>query len=200
MDEKFLEFWGNLMLSAARGKRQSDDISNWIQKSFGSFGDLTAQQSVPGFEELATMFRKFYGLDQLPERSAEYQNMAKKASEDFQNSFNDYLGMMGMVSRKDHLPLVEKYEKLKEKCADQEETIKHLRMLLQAKEEGHGNAIRNLQDITKDQTQLFQKMMLGFGQAFSKSEPENHTESRSDDAKEETEKNDEPGKTVQPDD
>ena len=55
MDEKFLEFWGNLMLSAARGKRHTNDISNWMQKSFGIFGEPTAKQTVRGFEELGAM-------------------------------------------------------------------------------------------------------------------------------------------------
>ena len=171
MDEKFLEFWGNLLLNAARGKKQSDDISNWMQKSLEAMSGFSApQQSVSSVEEVPAMFQKFYGLDQLPERSSEYQSVSKKATEDFQESFNNYLSMMGIVSKKEYLDIVEKYEKLKVKCAGQEETIKHLQMLLDAKNTDQGDAVRGLQNVMKDQTELFQKMLTGFSRGTGKKE------------------------------
>ena len=196
MDEKFLEFWGNLLINAARSKRQTDDVSDWMQKGFEQFREMTTFQGTRGFGDICTMFRKFYGLDQLPERSSEYQTMAKKASEDFQKSFLDYQSMMGMVSKKEHLTLVEKYEALKEKCADQEETIRHLQMLLKnVKGQEQGDAVRNLQSIVKDQTELFQKMTTGFTQTFAKESGDLVEEQKGV-----TKKDDEPKRAVETDD
>jgi hypothetical protein len=152
MDENFLEFWGNFLLSAARKKKQVDDMSTWMQKGLSNF------------EDFAGMFRKFYGLDQLSEPGTGYKRMTEKAMYDFQKSVKSYMGSMEFVPKREHLDLVEKYEKLKEKCADQEETIKHLRMLLNAK------GIEQIQDIMKGQGELFQKMVKGFVQYFNKPE------------------------------
>jgi soluble cytochrome b562 len=149
MDQNLLEFWGNFLLSAARKKKQMDDVTTWMQKG------------VSGFDELTAMFRKFYGLDQMSEQSGEYKKMTEKAMQDFQQSFKEYMGTLDFVPRREHLSLVEKYEKLKEKCTDQEETIKHLKMLLNAK------GIDQFQDLIKDQGELFQNMIKSFGQCFS---------------------------------
>lgn len=166
MDEKFLEFWGNLLINTAKQKRQQEDVSNLMQRSLETFSQFS-HQGVRGFEEIWGMFRKFYGLEHISERSTEYQTMVKKAAEDFQTSFDDYLSMMGMVSKKDHLTLVEKYEKLKAKCEDQEETVRHLRMLLDDVKERKEDTAGNLQGIMKDQAELFQKIITGFGHAIS---------------------------------
>jgi hypothetical protein len=180
MDEKFLEFWGNLLINAARSKKQTDDVNHWMQKTLEQFREWTGFPVTRAVDDMWAMFRKFYGFEHLPERSTEYQAMFKKASEDFQKSFADYQSMMGMVSKREHLALVERYEKLKETCADQEETINHLKLLLKNvkdQEEGE-NAVRNLQKIMKDQTDLFQKMMTGFTQTYAKESALDHVEQK----------------------
>lgn len=160
MDEKFLEFWGNFLISAAREKKRADDIAGIMQKSINGFSEMFTA----GLSEMGPMFRKFYGIDKLSEKSDDYSALTKKAVDDFQKSFRDYLSMMGVFPREDYLELVEKYEKLKEKCADQEETIRHLRMLLNAKTGEQNEAVRSLQDIAKDQSDLFHKMLKDFSQ------------------------------------
>ena len=122
MDKQFLEFWGNFLLSAAKGQRQLEEMAKWINQGFS------------GFEDLNAMFRKFYGLDRLTEKSPDYLKTSEKAEADFRKSLVDYLSLFGVVPRQAHLMLVEKYERLKKKVAAQEETIRHLRMLLQEKE------------------------------------------------------------------
>jgi len=171
MDERFLEFWGNFLINTAKGKKQAEEMSKWLGKSFSPLTDISSPKAKPGFEDISEMFRKFYGLENLSEYSEEYETLAKKASVDFQKSFNDYLGMMGMVSKAEHLALIRKYEDIKKKCADQEETIRHFQMLLEAGDEEQGHAVKNLRDMAKDQAELFQKMMASFA-PVSDQEPE----------------------------
>ncbi|MDM8515352.1 hypothetical protein QUF76_04075 [Desulfobacterales bacterium HSG16] len=166
MDQKFLEFWGHFLINSAKSMNQADEFNAWIKKGFSGFSGTSDQSSsqCSEFAEIANLFRKLYGLDQFSENSSEYQDMAKEAGEKFKNSFTDYLSLMGFVHREEHLQLVQKYEKLKEKCTDQEETIRHLKMLLNVKNPMETEAMSNLQDIAKDQSRLFQKMFDGMGQ------------------------------------
>jgi hypothetical protein len=165
MDEKFLEFWGNMLINAARGKKQTDEFFRWM-KSAGPGKE--APRAFPGTEELADTFRKFYGLDQVSERGEEYKQLYEKSLRDFQKSFKDYMGLMGIVPREEHLALVRKYEKLKERCAEQEETIRHLRMLLAARENGQADLSGQLQEVVRSQSELFQRMVSEFGQCFTR--------------------------------
>ena len=154
MDRHFLEFWGNFLINAARGQKQLEDMAKWMT------------QGLKGFEDLTTMFRKFYGLDRLSEGTAEYETTWEKAAKDFQRSFNEYVKFFGVVPLQEHLELVKKYEALKEKVSAQEETINHLRMLLDQKEGNLGNVVRGYQDLIKKQADQFLKLMTDLGQAF----------------------------------
>jgi hypothetical protein len=127
------------------------------------------QQGFKGFDEFADMFRKFYGLEHMEKDTSSYMETWKKASENFQKSFKDYLNLMGMVSKDEHLALVRKYEELKEKLAAQEETIKHLRMLLEEKKvETQGELVQGFQEILEKQSEQFQETMETLSKFFKK--------------------------------
>jgi hypothetical protein len=157
MDKHFLEFWGNLFLHAAKGQKQVEEIVQWVD------------QGLKGFEGLTDMFHKSYGLDRLNKGTPEYGKAWREASDTFQNSLRDFLKLMGVVPRQEHLALVKKYEDLKKKAADQEETIKHLRMLLEKEGMDQGEAVKRFQDLVKEQTEQFQDLIKGFGRLFEKS-------------------------------
>jgi hypothetical protein len=162
MDKNFLELFGNILIGASRGKKQVDEMLRWVQKSVSA--------SANGIYELPIMFKKFYGLDQLSERSTEYKTMAEKAVQDFQNSLKEYVTLLGMipneqtVSRDEYLNLIRKYEKLKERCSDLEETNKHLRLIvdMDTAEKDPTDLITGIQDIVKGQTDIFQKVVKNF--------------------------------------
>ena len=157
MDKRFLEFWGNFLINAAKGQKQMEDISKWMQQGF------------EGFDELTGMFKKFYGLEHMEKDTPAYMETWKKASENFQKSFKDYLRLMGVVPKNEHLTLVKKYEELKEKVAAQEETINNLRMLLEEKKaEKQGELVKGFQEILEKQSEQFQETMETFGKFFKK--------------------------------
>jgi hypothetical protein len=157
MDPHFLEFWGNFLVNASKEQRRLKDLYKWMQQGFNGFDDLTE------------MFRKFYGLDHMEKDAPAYLETMKKASENFLESFKDYLDLMGMVPKDKHLALVQKYEALKEKVADQEETIKNLQVLLEEKRaESQGELVQGFQDLIEKQSKQFQKTMETFGSFFKK--------------------------------
>lgn len=159
MDKHFLEFWGNFQLNAAKGQRQMEDMSEWMK------------QGLRGFEDLTAMFRKSYGLEDMTEGTNAYLKSWKKAAEDFQKSSRDYLDLMVMVPKDEHLELVEKYENLKKKVADQDETIRHLRMLLEEKGTNQGEATKGFEDLLKRQNRQFQELMESFSNFIKKETP-----------------------------
>lgn len=157
MDKQFLEFWGNFLINAAKEQKRIEDLSKWMQQGF------------KGFDELTAMFSKFYGLDQKEKDTPAYMETWKKASENFLQSFNDVIGLMGMVPKDKHLSLIKKYEKLKEKVAAQEEKINHLRLLLEEKEtESQKELVQGFQDLIEKQSKQFQETMETFGSFFKK--------------------------------
>ena len=154
MDKNFLEFWGNMLLGASKSQQQMEDVNRWMKENFSGADDLTA------------LFKKTYGLDYFSEKAPDYINLWKKASEDFLNAFKDYMGMMGMVSKEEHLNLIKKYETLKEKAETQEETIRHLRMLLGEKDTEQEKISAQFQDMAKRQTEQFRDLMKKFSQFY----------------------------------
>ena len=157
MDSQFLEFWGNLLVNASKEQRRQKDLYKWIQQGFNGFDDLTK------------MFKKFYGLDHLEKDSPYYLEALNKASENFLDSFKDYLDLMNMVPKDQYLALVQKNEALKEKAADQEETIKNLQLLLEEKRaESQDEFTQGFQKLIDKQSKQFQKTMEAFGTFFKK--------------------------------
>ena len=74
-----------------------------------------------------------------------------------------------MVPKDKHLALIKKYEELKEKVADQEETINHLRLLLEEKKaESQEELVQGFQDLIEKQSKQFQETMETFGSFFKK--------------------------------
>jgi hypothetical protein len=55
-----LEFWGNFLINAAKGQKQLEDMSKWMQQGF------------EGFDELTGMFKKFYGLEHMEKDTPAY--------------------------------------------------------------------------------------------------------------------------------
>jgi hypothetical protein len=168
MDEKLLEFWGNFLINAARGKKQTDDFFRWMRSAGGKVEEPHSVRPLPGMEEFAATFRKFYGLDDISERGEEYKQLYEKSLRDFQRSFQEYLSLLGVVPREEHLALVEKYESLKERSAEQAETIRHLKMLLASRESDRNDLPDQFQDLVRNQSELFQRMLSEIGQCFTR--------------------------------
>jgi hypothetical protein len=159
VDKHFLEFWGNFLINTAKEQKRMEDLSKWMQQGF----------KFKGFDDLTEMFRKFYGLEHMEKDTPAYIESWEKASENFLESFKDYLELMGMVPKDEHLSLVKKYEELKEKVAGQEEIIKSLRLLLEEKRaESQEELVKGFQDLIDKQSKQFQETMETFGSFFKK--------------------------------
>ncbi len=154
MDRHFLEFLGNFLISAAKGQKQIEDMNQWVRQSFS------------GSEYLTSMFQKFYGLDPSGKDTPENTPAWKIAEENFRSSFKDYLKLMDVIPKDEHLKLAQKYEDLKKKVAEQEKTINYLETLLGQKVSDLGETVNGFQEMIESQTEAFMELMDRFGQLY----------------------------------
>ena len=159
MDKNFLEFWGNLLISIARGQRQTEDMTRWLNQ------DLT------GLDTLMAPFRKFYGLEQVSPSTAKYEELWSKQLKSFQESFQDYLKLLDVVPRREYEKVQEENQALKKQIVEMEKAIKDLRMLVAEKMGSSASeAVKGFQELVFSQMDKFQEMMRSFG-GLSKDEP-----------------------------
>ena len=144
MDKHFLEFWGNFLISVAKGQQQLEDLASFLQGNS------------PKPDRLADIFLKAYGLENLNDRQSEFQKMWEKSKQDFQESYRAYINILGVVPREDYAELARQCEELQAKVADQEETIKYLRSLLEEKGLDYTVMTKNFQELVKKQAETVQ--------------------------------------------
>ncbi len=104
------------MMDAVEEKKQLENTVSWQDFGMGGFGDLT------------TMLRKFWWMDWMPVVKdmpdySDYLATWKMAMEDCTKSFHDYLDLIGLVSKDEHLALIGKYDELKKTFKNQEKEI-----------------------------------------------------------------------------
>jgi hypothetical protein len=71
------------------------------------------------------MFRKLCGLDWMPEVKdmSNFLDPWKMATKDYTKPFHDYLGLIGLVAKDEHLALIGKYKELKKAFESQGKEI-----------------------------------------------------------------------------
>lgn len=157
MDPKFLEFWGELLLGAAKGQRQLKETADWMDQGLSPFGDM------------GTLFRRAYGLEAVPEKSPDFPQRWEKASEAFRSSMKEYCSLLGVVPLKEYTDLLSRYEETERKVAEREERIRHLEALLAAKSLGREPLQGDLQKLLSLQTEQFTELMRNLGLNSKKS-------------------------------
>ena len=158
MDSKFLEFWGNYMLAAARGQQQLEDLNKWMDRGFR------------GFKELSATFQKVYGLDANHDKDSESANAWQLAADGFRNSYEAYLNLIGAVPNERYDELKQNIDELETKLAERDETITILRDLLSEKGTYQGETVKALQDLVNKQAGAFESFMKNIAEASNKEE------------------------------
>jgi hypothetical protein len=156
VNSQFLEFFGNFLLTAAKGQKQLEQMTIWMKQGFN------------GVEEMSSMFKRFYGLEQQEAPSTDQQNLWNKAIKDFQRSYSQYAELWGWVTHEDHQALKQRCAELEKTITKQQQTIAQLQLLLEAKGLGPSELLQRFQTIVKDQGDQFQSLIQNLGKAFRK--------------------------------
>ena len=148
MNAELMEAWGKLLVGTAKAQKNLDSMAGWLRQWQESFGDLT------------TLWGGAYDFKNMAQSNPFYPVAWKESEEILRKCFKDFLSLWGVTPVEDHLKLIQKYEELKAKNLGLEETIEHLRMLLN--HEGivdYGHFAKQYQDAVKQQTDQYQKVM-----------------------------------------
>lgn len=159
MDRKFLEFWGNFLLSAAKGQEQVENLNR------------LASEGVKTFEQQLALFQKFYGLDKKPDPSTPYAEMWTKAAADFMKSYQEFMGLMGTVPREDYEALSRENEALKRKVEDLEEALRRGRKRAGGKDTDPAEVVKGFEGLMKKQAEQFQALMASYGKLYEGEKP-----------------------------
>lgn len=159
MDKLFLEFWGNLLLAAAKGQAQLQELSAWMANGMS------------GSQSLNSLFRRFYGADRYPQ---EADSLSANARGSFEAAFRSYLMVLGAVPQSDYAALLKQVEALQQKTEEQEALIRKLRMELSESRLAQGDVVRGFQELVQVQSDQFQKLTESVGAFFTgrKDQPE----------------------------
>lgn len=146
-DPKFLEFWGNYLIAVARGQKQLQDLSQWMQQGFQNM------------EGLAAMFKTSYNLENLQPDTRAFQDAWKKATADFRKSFKEMFNQLGWVTEEEFHELQQENQGLRRQISQQENTIRQQRALLAEKGYDHTKTVEVFRELTHKQGNEFQKLM-----------------------------------------
>ena len=141
----------------------SKQISDTLNTTFNTTADMKQKQSeffdsvlnVGGFEEMAKMFGQYDFNNTTPETTSDSTNGLESITNFLQQMFNQYLDMMGVVAKKDHLKLNAKYEVLKSKFSNH----KNAGSLKDGATGNLGNVVENFENLIKKQSEQFQGLM-----------------------------------------
>lgn len=162
MDANFLEFFGQMLIQTAKGKRQMEQFSNWMQQGINA-------TSMAGFSD---HFQRIYGLTNISKESDQYIQLYKKAQADFFAAYGEFMGLMGLVSEKKYKTLRREYESLSKKCRSQEKMIAKLTAKLNKGENPSIDLTDQLADIIEKQKSEFAKTVKSLGKVFDSSKKE----------------------------
>ena len=152
MDKNFLEFWGNFLLSAAKGQRQLEEFSRWMS------------QGMSGFRDLSQSFQQVYGLgSERPEGDEDW----KTARTAFEKAFKAYLDALGVVPKSDYLALQKQLEELRQQTEGQEAALRKLRLELSESRMAQGDVVAGFQELIQVQSEQFQELTESFNRLFT---------------------------------
>jgi hypothetical protein len=159
MDRKFLEFWGNILLNAAKGQEQAESLNRMVREGFKTF------------EQQLSLFEKFYGLDKKPDPSTPYAEMWTKAASDFAKSYQEFLSLMGTVPREEYEELSRQNEALKKKITALEEALRREKKKTGSGETDPTEVVKGFEGLMQKQTEQFQALVASYGKLYEEKKP-----------------------------
>jgi len=150
MDKQFLEFWGNLLLQAAKGQAQMENIGKWITQGTG------------GGQTLEDQFRRAYHLDSKETSATDHPDAFQQAADRFKEAYEDYLSLLDVVPRTRFRELESKNASLQEEVTRLQKEIDRLRGALHGSGEQSQEVIADFQLLLQKQQREFQDLAQQF--------------------------------------
>jgi len=146
-------------LSAQRRQEQVENLNRLASEGFKTF------------EQQLALFQKFYGLDQKPDPATPYAEMWTKAAADFMKSYQEFVGLMGMVPREDYEALSRENEALKKRVGELEESLRRGRKKPGGTDVDPAEVVKGFEGLMKKQAEQFQALMASYGKLYEAEKP-----------------------------
>jgi|GEM_PF-4760546 len=156
MDANFLEFFGQMLIKAAKDQRQMDQFGQWMRQGF-SAADMSG---------MSDYFQRIYGFADITKESEQYPRMVQKAQADFLAAFGEFSGLLGLVPEKKYKALQQKFDALEEKYQAREKMIAQLRTKLKKGDDPTAELTGQLTDLIERQNSEFTKTVKSLGKLF----------------------------------
>ena len=156
MDANFLEFFGQMLIQAAKGQRQMDQFSNLMQQGLNATNR----------SEFSDTFQRLYGLTDISKESDQYTGLFQKTQADFIAAYGEFMGLMGLVPEKKYKQLEEEYQALEKKCLAQEKKIAQLEAKLGKSNNPGDDLTDQLSDLIKQQKSEFNNTIKALSSLF----------------------------------
>ncbi len=170
MDKKFLEFWGNLLISAAKKQEQIENLQRLATEGFKAC------------EFQMNLFRDFYDLKPMTATPASDDQIWEKAFSDFMKSYQEFIGFLGLVPRKTYDELAQENDHLKKKISDLEKSLRSRRKKTGRQETDPALVVKGLEGLMKKQADQFQTLMTSYGKLYDHIKPSGNSEDVSSEA------------------
>lgn len=154
MDKQILEFWGTMMLQAAKGQQQLEDIMKWMS---GNVQEL---------KDISSLFCRMYGIEPGSSQVPDYLALWQKAVNEFRDSYGELVTMMDLVPRKDYVAVTRENQDLKRRISELEEAVRHFRALLDDRVAQPAEGIRDFQKLINDQARQYRDFMKSVTSVF----------------------------------
>jgi hypothetical protein len=158
IDADFLEFWGNLLLNAAKSQRASQALADNMQHGFKAMS------------EFSELFQKAYGIDPSTEKraaEADNSNGLQQAMQRYHKAFATFIQMLDVVPRSTHKALEERYDRLQKEMMQCQATVVRLESQLKKcrSEEDQAAFSTEFGELMEKQTRQFAQLVDSFGEA-----------------------------------
>ncbi len=151
MDRKLLEFWGTFLLNSAKTQEQAERLNDWARDGFKFF------------EEQLKLFQSFYGVPpKKPEEKTATEDPLSQATANVMKSWQDFMGLLGVVPKPE-------YDALAEKCRQLEERIGRLEADagLRKTPADPSDISRGFEALMDKQVEQFQTLMNAYGNLYA---------------------------------
>jgi predicted nucleic acid-binding Zn-ribbon protein len=156
MDKQFLEFWGNVLLQAAKGQAQVENIGKWLD------------QGASGVQNLTDQFRRTYNLASEKTPTADQQTALQQATDRFNKAYEDYLALLSVVPEARYRELESKNESLQKEVARLQQEIARLRGAPEGAGEPADETIADFHALVEKQQRDFEDLTRQFKRFWDK--------------------------------
>lgn len=154
MNHQVWEFWSRVFLAAAHSQKQLEEFLAWQQQHLELLAKCCPWLP-PSRQDKAEV--------PTPTGLAPWQELANQLAA----SYRQFLNLWGLVPRQEYDDLQQECQSLKAKVAEQEETIRLLRQLLDEKGLGLAATALEFQKLVEKQGEQFQKFLQGLGESLT---------------------------------